>query len=42
MSQIKIALKSYENAGKNLNRFLERVADQPSQLLFGEPSEERK
>lgn len=42
MSQLKIALKNYENAGKNLNRFLERIADQPSQLIFGESSERTK
>ena len=39
MSQLSAALQHYEKAGKNLNRFLENVADQPSQLLFSAPPE---
>jgi phospholipid/cholesterol/gamma-HCH transport system substrate-binding protein len=39
MSQLSIALQHYEKAGKNLNRFLESIADQPSQLLFAAPPE---
>jgi hypothetical protein len=39
MSQLSTALQHYEKAGKNLNRFLESIADQPSQLLFAAPPE---
>lgn len=37
-----ISLKNLERAGENLNRFLEIVADQPSQLIFGEPPPARE
>jgi phospholipid/cholesterol/gamma-HCH transport system substrate-binding protein len=37
--QLKTTLGQYEKAGKHLNRFLEQIADQPSQLIFGEPPE---
>jgi phospholipid/cholesterol/gamma-HCH transport system substrate-binding protein len=39
MSQLSMALQHYEKAGKHLNRFLENVADRPSQLLFSAPPE---
>lgn len=39
MSRLNLALQQYEKAGKNLNRFLYRIADQPSQLIFSEPPE---
>jgi len=39
--QLKNTLRQYEKAGKHLNRFLEQVADQPSQLFFGAPVEEQ-
>jgi hypothetical protein len=39
MAQLSMALQHYEKAGKNLNRFIESVADQPSRLLFSEPPE---
>jgi hypothetical protein len=38
--QLKNMLRHYEKAGKHLNRFLEQIADQPSQLIFGGPVEE--
>ena len=41
MMELKKSLKNYEKAGKNLNRFLGRIADQPSQLFLGEPPEEK-
>jgi len=41
MAELRKTLKNYEKAGKNLNRFLELVADQPSQLFLGEPPEEK-
>ncbi|MCK5545372.1 MAG: MCE family protein [Desulfobulbaceae bacterium] len=34
--------RNLEDASKNLNRGLEMVADQPSQLFFGEPSSPRQ
>jgi phospholipid/cholesterol/gamma-HCH transport system substrate-binding protein len=37
--QLKNTLRHYEKAGKNLSRFLEQIADQPSQLIFGGPAE---
>jgi phospholipid/cholesterol/gamma-HCH transport system substrate-binding protein len=40
LRQLKNTLRQYEKAGKHLNRFLEQVAEQPSQLFFGGPSEE--
>ncbi len=39
--EFKKSLKNYEKAGKNLNRFLELIADQPSQLFLGEPPLEK-
>jgi len=39
MSRLNLALQQYEKAGKNLNRFLDRIADQPSQLIFAKPPE---
>ena len=39
MMRLNLAVQHYEKAGKNLNRFLERIADQPSQLIFSEPPE---
>ena len=33
---------SFEKASTNLNRLLDRIADQPSQLLFGEPPPPRE
>ena len=35
------ALREYDKAGKNLNRFLEQIADHPSQLFLGEPPQEK-
>jgi phospholipid/cholesterol/gamma-HCH transport system substrate-binding protein len=40
MLQLKNTLREYQKAGKHLNRFLEQVAEQPSQLFFGGPAEE--
>ncbi|MCG6910142.1 MAG: MlaD family protein [Deltaproteobacteria bacterium] len=40
-ADMKKTLKSYEKAGKSLDRFLERIADQPSQLFLGEPPVEK-
>ena len=39
--QLKNTLQQYEKAGKHLNRFLEQIADQPSQLIFGSPAEDK-
>jgi DNA-binding transcriptional regulator GbsR (MarR family) len=39
MSRLSLALQHYEKAGKNLNKFIESVADHPSQLLFSVPPE---
>ena len=39
--QLKKTLQEYEKAGKHLSRFLERIADQPSQLIFGGPDQEK-
>ena len=41
LGQLKNTLAQYEKAGRHLNRFLEQVADQPSQLLFGGPPQEK-
>lgn len=41
LTQLNAAVKHYESAGKNLNRFLEIITAQPSQLFFSEPSLER-
>ena len=38
--QLKNTLRQYEKAGKHLSRFLEQIAEQPSQLIFGGPAEE--
>ena len=37
MGEIRKSIREYDKAGKNLNRFLEQIADHPSQLFFGEP-----
>ena len=37
MGEIKKSIREYDKAGKNLNRFLEQIADHPSQLFLGEP-----
>ena len=37
MGEIRKSLREYDQAGKNLNRFLEQIADHPSQLFLGEP-----
>jgi len=37
MDEIRKSLREYDKAGKNLNRFLEQIADHPSQLFLGEP-----
>ena len=37
-----MTLKNLERASENPNRFSEMVADQPSQLLFGQPPPPRK
>jgi len=34
------SLREYDKAGKNLNRFLEQIADHPSQLFLGEPPQD--
>jgi len=41
MGDFRKSLKEYDKAGKNLNRFLERIADHPSQLFLGEPPAEK-
>lgn len=41
MVEIRKSLRVYEKAGKNLNRFLEQIADHPSQLFLGDPPLER-
>ena len=38
LPQLRETLRHYEKAGKLLNRFLDRIAEQPSQLLFGRPA----
>ena len=35
------SLREYDKAGKNLNRFLEQIADHPSQLFPGEPPQDK-
>ncbi|MBW2059881.1 MAG: hypothetical protein JRJ26_20555 [Deltaproteobacteria bacterium] len=37
-----VTSQNLERASDNLNRILELLADQPSQLLFGEPAPPRK
>jgi phospholipid/cholesterol/gamma-HCH transport system substrate-binding protein len=39
--QLKKTLQQYEKAGGHLSRFMEQIADQPSQLIFGRPVEEK-
>ncbi len=39
--QLMISAQNLERATENLNRFLEIIADSPSQLLFGEPGAPR-
>ncbi len=41
MGEFRKSLKEYDKAGKNLNRFLERVADHPALLFLGEPPPEK-
>jgi len=41
MGEVRKSLKEYDKAGKNLNRFLERVADHPALLFLGEPPPEK-
>jgi phospholipid/cholesterol/gamma-HCH transport system substrate-binding protein len=41
MGEFKKTLGEYDTAGKNLNRFLERIADHPSQLFLGKPPVEK-
>jgi hypothetical protein len=36
-----VSAQNLERASENLNRFMEVVADQPSQLIFGEPQPRR-
>ena len=40
MGEIRKSLREYDKAGKNLNRFLEQIADHPSQLFLGDPPQE--
>ncbi len=40
--QLLFTLKNLEKASANLNHFIELISDQPSQLIFGEPSPSRK
>jgi len=37
-----VSAQNLESASENLNRFLEVLADQPSQLIFGEPPPRRE
>jgi phospholipid/cholesterol/gamma-HCH transport system substrate-binding protein len=41
MGEFRKSLREYDKAGKNLNRFLEKIADHPSQLFLGEPPPEK-
>ena len=38
LPQLRNTLRQYEKAGRNLNRFLDTIAEQPSQLILGRPS----
>jgi len=38
LPQLRDTLRQYEKAGKQLNRFLDRIAEQPSQLILGRPA----
>ena len=40
--ELRKSLRTYDQAGRNLNRFLEQIADHPSQLFLGEPPREKK
>jgi len=40
LPQLQNALRHYEKAGRHLERFLERIAEQPSQLILGSPAED--
>ena len=40
LPQLRETLRQYEKAGKHLNRFLDRIAEQPSQLFLGRPTGE--
>lgn len=42
MLHLVVVLQNIEKASENLNRSLEVIADQPSQLLFGDPFPSRK
>ncbi len=42
MHHLLIAAQNLEKAGENLNQLLEVLAEQPSQLLFGEPPQPRE
>ncbi|MGE5842703.1 MAG: MlaD family protein [Deltaproteobacteria bacterium] len=39
---LQVSAQNLERASENLNRFLEMLADQPSQLVFGEPPPRRQ
>jgi hypothetical protein len=39
---LRVTLRKLEQTGENLNRTVERIADQPSQLIFSEPPRPRK
>ena len=39
LPQLRNTLRQYEKAGTHLHRFLEKIADQPSQLIRGGPDE---
>jgi phospholipid/cholesterol/gamma-HCH transport system substrate-binding protein len=42
MHHLLIVAHNLEEASQNLNRIMESLADQPSQLIFGEPPVPRK
>ncbi|MEE8398984.1 MAG: MlaD family protein [Desulfobacterales bacterium] len=42
VQQLLVTEQNLETASESLNRFLELIADQPSQLIFGEPPPARK
>jgi hypothetical protein len=39
---LSVSAQNLERASENLNRFLEILAEQPSQLVFGEPLPRRE
>ena len=41
MQHLLVAARNLELASQNLNQLMELLADQPSQLLFGEPPKPR-